>query len=770
MPARKQEIAVRDKRVARFGRARIGVVLAGTALSFGSALLTVGAVPSAVLGLAAIAGQARAQLEPTAPEEAEPTELLADFVHFIQINQPELAEVYGAEMLARGFEPREFLGFVEDSGEIDRFLDAVSRARQNQLNENLREIADRLDQLYEQGRLAKARDPREVDRNISLLTGQLRGRVLARQRLVTAGEYAMPQLLNALLQTQDVTLRAEARGVIVDMGRQAIMPLAAALPELTPEQQVTVIETLAQIEYETWIPFVYELEQESQNPRVRQTAQEAIGRLTRGQPLSGDVAYWYYDLAERFYDEKAEVTSFPGEDFQLVWEYDAGLGLIAQAIRTEVFHEAMAMRLAEQSLGHRTAENDALPLWLASNFSRQLDTPTGYDNPLYPASRPEAMYYAVSFGDAQSQWVLGRAMDDRDTPLARLAISAIEQTAGAEAMRRPIYMRDSSGADVERRPLIEALSYPNRRVQFEAAIALGTSQPMVDFEGAERVVPILASATRDAASRIAVVVSSDAERRDELRRLMEQDDYTVFAGASIADLEAPLAGVTGVDAIVAAAGQAELRVLVDQVRRDPRLLATPVLAVVPSLDYPQADRSFRRDATVEVRQEGTGVEQLSRTLAGLIERASGGPISANEAQQYATRSLDVLRDLAVSGNAVLDVADAALPLMASLEDTSGGIRLQIGTVLSRINQARVQSALFEAALSSRGIERIELMRETAGSAKRFGALLDPNQVDRLRDVVGTASGLEATAAAALLGSLGLPVEDVLPLVLDVNAG
>lgn len=753
---------MRDKLVSRLIGLCGGV---GVSAATAGLLLAVTLAPTAHAQRGGVASQ---ELNPTAPEEAEASELVADFIHFIQINQPELAEVYGAEILARGLEPREFLGVIEDSNEIDRFLDALGRARQSQLNENLRSIADRLDNLYEQGRLAKARDPREVERNIGLLTGQLRGRVLARQRLVFAGEYAMPQLLSALLQSRDITLRAEARGVIVGMGRQAIMPLAAAMPELAPEQQVTVLETLSQIEYETWIPFVYELEQTTDNPSVRAAAGDAINRLTRGVPLEGDVAFWFADLAERFYDEKAEVTSFPGEEFQLVWNYDPGLGLIPAAVRSEVYHEAEAMRLAERSLGHRSAQNDALPLWLAANFSRELDTPEGYDNPLYPSDRPEAMYYAVAFGDEQSQWVLGRAMDDRDTPLARLAISAIEQTAGGDAMRRPVFLKDSAGFDIERRPLIEALSYPNRRVQFEAAIALGTSQPMVNFTGAERVVPILASATRDAASRIAVVVSSDAERRDEARRAMEFEGYTVFAGSSIEDLREPLAGVTGVDVILAASTQSELRTVVDSARRDPRLLATPVLAVVPALDYPQADRTFRRDATVAVRTEGISEPQLLASLESLIERASGGPITEAEARDYAARSLDVLRDLAVSGNAILDVADSAVPLMASLEDTSGGIRLQVAEVLSRINQARVQSALFEAALSSGGIERIEIMRQTTGSAKRYRALLEPNQVDRLREVVRNATGLEATSAAALMGSLGLPIEDALPLVLEAE--
>lgn len=134
--------------------------------------------------------------------------------------------------------------------------------------------------------------------------------------------------------------------------------------------------------------------------------------------------------------------------------------------------------------------------------------------------------------------------------------------------------------------------------------------------------------------------------------------------------------------------------------------------------------------------------------------------------EYAARALAAMRDLAISRNAVFDVADAALPLIATLDDTSGGVRFQVAEVLSWINQQRVQVAMMESALSSAGIERIELLGYVASSAKRFGNLLDPRQVDRLLDLAVQAQGVEATAAASLMGALDLPNDRIVPLIIS----
>ncbi|MBX3365314.1 MAG: hypothetical protein KF866_11190 [Phycisphaeraceae bacterium] len=719
-----------------------------------------------VLGLSGVAaGQAPVQPTPSSLNDAE---LLRDFVHYVLIDDYRLAGAHAEELIKRfpmdGEGPIRFIENVERHEEGDRFAAAVQGARNV---EATRAMAEHLDNLYETGRRSRARRPDEIARNIELLKGDARGRILARDRLVFASEYAMPQLLESLLTTSDVSLQSEIRGVMIRMGRYAVIPLVTALPELDAARQEIIVNLLSQIEYRTWLPFVAELRQTTTSAQVRASCDRAIARLLRNATLEGDVAYWFFELAERYYAETSELTSFPREDFQLLWTYQQGIGLFPVPIATPVYHEAMAMRLCERSLRHRTDANEALGLWLASNFSRELDTPAEYENPVYPAARPGAMFYAVAFGPEQSQWVLARALDTRHTPLARLAINAVERTAGADAMRRPIVVGVGSNT-ATRRPLIEALSYPSRRVQYDAALALAHSQAEVMFEGSERVVPLLAGAVTESGRSAALVLSTDAERRAFLRDFMSRRGYEVFAGANLGDVAVGLGTIGGIDVILVDAPSQQLIALAGSVRSDRRLAAAPMMALPSDGELLPVQRALAGDAASAVRAPGLSETMLAAAIDDLVLRAAGGPISDDEARDYANRALDALRDLAVAANPVFDVADAAQPLMATLSRTQGSLRFKVAEVLSRINQRQVQMTLFDAAMSSSGIEKVRLLTFTALNAKRYGNMLDARQRQQLVSLVGSARGPEATEAAALLGALSPAADEVMPLVIPAR--
>lgn len=698
---------------------------------------------------AVLTGEAKREFDANA-------QLLSDFIHFTRINRPDVAAGVGTQLLGRNLRAVDFVDLVERSGEQQRFEETVARAMRSP---QLEPTAAALLRLYDQGKLQRVRDPKEIARNIELLKGVQRGRMLARERLAAAGEYAMPQLLETLLKL-DPELRAEVTRLMIDMGQQSVTPLATALGQLDAANQETVADILGLIGYRTALPYLVDVMGTTTSPSVRAAADRAIRRI--GLQGAADAASLYAELAEGYYQARSELTSFPNDEFQLLWSYNPASGLNMTAIRTPVYHEAMAMRLAERSLELRPQGNDrALSLWLAANFSREIDTPPNYENPAYAATRRDAMYYAVAAGSGPSQQVLARALDRREARLARRAIAAIEQTASGPALFA------SGGPLGERRPLVEALTFPSRRVQYDAALALGRANPTASFAGSERVVPMLASAIRDAGARFAVVVSPNRELGDLIRRTLERDGYTVLpVASSLAELAGPIADAPGIDLIVASLEPDPVVGLVNEVRTSATMRATPVLAVTDAQGAIDLGRKYDRDATVAVRPRGISEAQISASAAQLVEAATGGPISAEEAQQYAARSLAVLRDLAVAQNPVLNPGDAALPLISAMADARGVQRLAIADVLSRINQKRAQVAIMDAALNASGPERLSMLAQVAESAKRFGNLLEPSQVQRAVELAASATGAEATAAAALVGSLNLETNNIVPLILE----
>lgn len=707
---------------------------------------------------------ASADASPRAGQDAaagrpDSKELLGDFVHFVLIDNAEVAAGLGQELLDREMSDADFVKLVESTGDVARFENVATRAMRM---EALQPVASQMLKRFESGQLARARDPEQVAANIKALTSTIRARLQGEARLRTAGEYATPQLLSALLDGSNPMLQTEVRRVLVSLGRQAITPLGTALPGLTPEQQESVADVLGNIPHRNSLPYLVDVGASTQNSRVREACDRAIQKLGGTNGVApGDL---YAQLAEGYWEQRPELTSFPGEDHQLLWSFRPQTGLAMQAIRTEVFHEAMAMRHAERALALSSENPEALSLWVASNLKRDLESPAGYENPAYSADRRGADYFAAAAGPGVMQRVLARALDGRNAPLARRAISALEKTAGGTAL-----WGDSTGAQsAGRRPLVEALSFPNRRVQYEAALAIAAAQPAEGFPGSERVVPTLSSAVRDAGVMVALVLADDAEAQQGLRSMLQNAGFRVLpAGRSVEEVEAPLAEASAVDLVVVRHDSPDgVSSTIDAVRAQSKLAATPVLVLANSAGLIEMERRHGTDSMIAVRPASMGEQTFARAAASLMQTATGGAISPEEALGYSIRSLASMRDLSIANGPVLNVRDAASEMLAVLadKDTKPDIRKRVAEILSRVGEERAQRGIMDAALAASGDARIAMLEQVAGSARRFGNLLENRHIARLVELAGGKGDAEATSAAALMGALNLPNERVMSLI------
>lgn len=710
-------------------------------------------VATLMLALSSVA-TVQAQDQPT--KEQQNQSLLSDFIHFVRIDQREAAVAIGKQLLDQGLSAQDFVKLVDGSQDSNRFADTIIRA---QKQGDVEPIAAQMEVLYERGKLEIVRDPEQIKRNISLLKGSNREWLLARERLIAAGEYGMPLLLNALLQKNDPALRAQVFNVMVDMRRQSVTPLCTALPKLDENGQELVCDVLGQIQAATAVPYIADLRSTTTSNSVKTSCDRALGRIAmniEGQQPA-DLYYW---LADRYYRESAELTSFPGETVQLLWTYDPPVGLYPIAIDSHVYHEAMAMRTDERSLTLKSDDNaQAVALWIGANIKRELETPDGYQNPAYPAGRRDAMYYAVASGADNCQRVLARGLIDRNTPLVRKAIAALDRTAGGASL-----WEQSGGQNA---PLLACLQYPNRRVRYESALALAKANPSRQFDGSARVVPTLGSLIRDVSEKYAVVLATDAELYQNLRKIVTGLGYTVLPnGQNLTELAGPIAEVPGVDLIVSNLSPEQTQAMIVEAHASTLLGATPILALTTQEGFIDLSRQYERDEMVAIRQAGIEPSAIVATTEDLLKRSSGGPITAAEAHDYQARSLAVLRDLAVSGSTVFDVRDAAAPLIRSLTENPQAFGREVAEVLAWIDQPRAQVALMDAALAAGGPERVPLLGKVADSAKRYGNMLEPRQVSRLIELGRKAPGDEATAAAAVMGSLNLPNSDLVPLILN----
>lgn len=706
-------------------------------------------------GTGAYAQAATEPQETAGARKRSDANLLEDFIHFSKVRNYEATANAAQELLDRNVGNAAIVKLVEkDAATKRQFDEAVQVAIQNPVS---RDAAAGLQAAFEKGLMERARNADQITQNIKDLTGPARAQMLAKARLIEAGEYAMPQLLQAYLDRNQVALHPRVQQVFREMGRQAIIPLVTAMMKVGPNEQERIADLLGLMQYRTSIPFLSDLASTTQVDAVRNAAARAIDNLGGA---AGGTADLYRSLAESYYDEKSELTSFPGEEHQLLWSYDPRGGLTMTAIRTPVFHEAMAMSLLERGMTIETMGGspnpDTLALWVAANFSREIDAPKDYANPAYAANRRPAMYFAVASGADVSQRVLARALDDRDTPLARQSLAAVEETAGGRNLW------DNAG----RMPLLEALTYPSRRVQYEAALALAKAQPQTAFVGSDRVVPVLASSIRGATSQFAVVITPDAETYQGMRKTLAAMGYTVLPqGRSLSELAQPIAEAPAIDLVVTMGLNGErVPAVINEVRAGNKTAATPVLALTNAESYSTLRHRYSSEASIAVRQMGIPEGALNQTVQDLLTASTGGPVTEQEARDYANRALFALRDLAVSNNPVLSVSDATLPLIGTLNDSASPNRMQVAEILSYIGQERAQRAIMDAAMAAGGEDRVALLGMVGDSAKRFGNMLDVRAVAQVVDLAATGNDEEATAAAGLMGALSLPNAELVGLI------
>jgi len=703
----------------------------------------------AVLLLVVLAPAAMAQ------DNATPRELLEDFIHYTRTANPELATGNAQALLDRGLTNAELAELLDEQGRsyVERFNEAVALALRSREYPGLRDIAGELSARIESGRLELARDPERIEKAISMLVGNLRGRRLAEQRLEAAGEYAVPKLLRKVIEGKDEVHRTRCRDMIVRIGREAVYPLSITLKDVDANNQRIICDMLGEIGYRHAAPYLREV---AEDPGAANYVRDAAARAFRSVGgVEGDLSIQFSSLAKQYFGESLSLVAYPYEQTNNIWEYDAFSGLIPTPVPTDIFSEIRAMQTSLRALGHDSRNRDALALFVASNLRRENEMPAGASDAVFGDLQYTPDFYATVFGTDTSLNVLAMAIDAQDTQLVRDAIDALSETTGGSNL---LTRRDDA-----RNPLIESLNYPDRRVQYEAALTLGGALPPRGFTGDFAVVPILASAVRTGNQSFAVVIADSAEDVRINAELLENLGFEVIgSGRSVDELRPLIEQAVGVDLAVVRQDDpdAALRTVAN-LRNLAKTTVTPVLISAGGTDIPALTREFRANSKVRVAPARRGEQAMGAAIDNLLDAAAGGRITDIEAEEYAARALQTLRDIAISDTPAYNIADAQPSLLAALNERSGAARMLVADILALIESDKVQRTLFDAALQAEGSDQVELLNRVAESIKRFGDRAEKRQLDALTMIVQDSTGPTAEAAARVHGAMNLPSQQAM---------
>ncbi len=685
-----------------------------------------------------------------AQTQAEPAQLWSDFAHYVLIARPQLAADAGEALL--GVDPGVLLDTVEASrhSSTGNLFDRASGM------DGVRGVAAQLRSKLESARLDRSRDPERIQKNIDLLDDGQRAYVNATRRLKAAGQYAAPQLLATLRDDNLSGLNPYVVRAMVEVGQPMVAPLSAALPDLEPTPQRQVSQVLAEIGYPYALASLQRvIENGDTDATVRMHAQRAFDQIAEETRLAPgqSAADLYLAVGVNAYEagtDGGEPVGFDASKGQgLLWRFGRDIGLVPLEVPASVYADALARDAATTALSLNPELDAALSLFLAADLRAENNLGDSEMDPSRPSAWQPASYYALLAGPARLRDVLDTAITDADAPLALDAIDALSKTASIEALQ----------------PLVRALDYPDARVRFRAAEALARAMPEIGFDSDFRVVPVLAEAVRQTGEQTALVLGEDQATRNALADAVTSMGYTPIAAASLGDAAEPVRTAPGIDLIVVDGSADRVAAVVDQTAQDYKLAATPVVGRVSGPDQTALSvRYADNDRVTNYVGEATA-QDLEAAASAAIERFSGDPIGAEEAEAKALAALALLKAIAAEPS-VYDARDALPAMVAALGDGRDAVATAAADAVAQLDSPEAQAALAASALEALGDVQIAQLNALGVSANRFGNLISAEAGDALLELVRSSEGDLALAAAQAHGALSLPTSHAVELILE----
>lgn len=662
---------------------------------------------------------------------------------------------------------------------LDAAPDAVAALELAELGATREDLLIRLVSNPEVGKAAKAMldllargaklvrtNPARIQKNIERLGGSPQAVYNATNRLVESGEYAVPYLLDYLQRADKADLHPAIISALPQLGRDAVGPLCIALQTEQTAMRRLILEALGKLGYAQALPYVQlQIERDVADQQVKVAAQAALKQIeaTSGRSAAGmDAASLCYDLADQYYYDRGSLVSDPRAEQANVWYWRDGR-LEPVSVPRDVFNEIMAMRCCEMALKLRPNYTDAIAVWLAANFRREaqlgvasVDAETPDDalaaDATRPAGTPRAIYFARAAGAQFAHMVLARGIRDRDPAVVLGAVSALASTAGATNL---------VGPEDAKQPLVETLSFPDLLIRVRAALALGAALPTKTFDGAEKVVPVLAQALMLTGKKHALVVDTDEQNLNRVAGILRAAGFTVATGEQLlAGLNAARKELPVVDVIFLASDitQPGLAQGLAEIRKDFVFASSPVVILAKAQQTLLAKRFAGADERVEEVLASADDQRLLDAWQRVSHTAGRTELTDALAFDLAMQAADVLHKIAFSRSPVYDLATAESALGSVLASRELELRTRAAKVLALLNSSAAQRALAATALDDKNDLALRLVAfdALAQSGRVRGSLLDDALVNRLIETVMSAEDLTVrTAASAALGALNL---------------
>ena len=404
-----------------------------------------------------------------------------DFLHYTKIGRFDLAKGHAQALLADNPDP---VALLETSRQNEQGYQIMVRVSETAPDAELVELSGKILALIERGRFLQRIQPKIIAEEVRRLSSTDRAWFAAVERLRNAGEYAIPFMLDALADPSREEELPHIVRALPQIGRDAIRPLTTALQTDNVALRAEIIKALGKIGYPQSAAYLKFVAEKDPSDKVSALARDSIRQIDPAM-LNVPAAQLFYQLGENYYYHAESLAPAADANFANVWFWDAGTQKLArEEVARSYFNELMAMQSCEWALKADSGFGSAIGLWLAAFF--KAESVGEAKMPAYFGDgHADALVYATTAGVEYLHQALARAVKDNNAYVALGVIEALATTAGEKSLLYEI------GAA---QPLLQALTFDDRKVRYSAAIAIAAAGPKEKFAEAKLVVANLAEA------------------------------------------------------------------------------------------------------------------------------------------------------------------------------------------------------------------------------------------------------------------------------------
>ncbi len=699
----------------------------------------------------------------SSPNTKAVTENWDNMLHYALIGKWDLARSYGQALLDSNPDPLLLLKLSESQ----RYADAYRNLTLLGGKTPLHKLALQVLKLVEKGMFLRRTNTQQIIEQVKRLSGPPRAMMDAVRRLKDSGEWAIPIMIQVLRDPQRSQEWAVIRWAMPKIGRPAVNPLLVVLHDCDELNiRLIVLEVLGKIGYPDALPYIKQLiEDKNSSPKLKKAAQDAFNAIDK-QGVRGKLtaAELYEQLGEDYYNYVSYLAVPSTQDFGNIWFWKDSVGLIRKEVPRASYNELLTMRCCQESIKLDSHMSSPISLWLSAFFRLEAK---GQKQPAYfGPHHADAATYALTAGPEYLHMSLARALKNRNRPVALAIIHVLQRNAGQQSL-----LYDLQGV----RPLINALSYPDREVRFSAALAIAQILPQQQFENSEFVVPILAEALRQKGNSYALVAVNKAQQRGDLTAALRGlgKFKNIVSNKFFSSALEQAKRLPSLDMIVLSDDitHPDVRQVISDMQKNYRLTFCPTIVMASQKNLLSLRSFAKKYPFVEVVSYGTPVDEIISTSNNILKRNHARPFANKLADRYAQQAANVLWQLAMTDNKVLSVKKAQKALIKALYDKRPKIQQAAIRTLARMNSVMAQRAVANLALDG-DVElpvRLLAFANLSVSARRYGDLLLVEQVnDMYNNIVRslTVDPQLRMLAAQAYGALNLPSPTIGRLILD----